>query len=109
MIEKTYLEKDGVLVAQVKFSVPGSIWANDLHLVGDFNDWDRTSHPLELDREGNWTITLDLPCGKGYQFRYLCDEQCWFSDNQPDAYVNNQYGSQNCVLITDPSFKPYSD
>lgn len=32
--------------------------ARALYLFGDFNDWDRTSHPLEKKKDGNWEIVL---------------------------------------------------
>jgi 1,4-alpha-glucan branching enzyme len=108
MMEKTFVEKDGSLVAHVKFSLPSSTWASTVHLVGDFNEWDLTSHPFNNDRDGDWTISLDFPCGRAYQFRYLIDGQDWINEGQADAYVYNQYGSDNCVLITDPTFRRYT-
>lgn len=32
--------------------------ASKLYLTGDFNDWDRTSHPLNLNEKGDWEIFL---------------------------------------------------
>jgi 1,4-alpha-glucan branching enzyme len=32
--------------------------ARMLHLIGDFNDWDRMSHPMQRDRHGVWSIFL---------------------------------------------------
>ncbi|MBP3388959.1 MAG: 1,4-alpha-glucan-branching enzyme, partial [Clostridia bacterium] len=32
--------------------------AEAVHLIGDFNGWDRTSHPLTPIGDGNWEITL---------------------------------------------------
>ena len=33
--------------------------ADEMHLIGDFNDWDRESHPLTRLENGNWEIKLD--------------------------------------------------
>jgi len=33
--------------------------ANDLYLTGDFNEWDRFSHPLQKNEFGIWEIFLD--------------------------------------------------
>jgi 1,4-alpha-glucan branching enzyme len=109
MIRKTFTETDGKPVARVTFSLPNCIWAGTIHLVGDFNDWNRTSHPLHQDRDGTWTITIDLELGHAYQFRYLRDGQDWMNDCKADAYVYNLYGSHNFVVVTDPNFVPYSD
>ena len=32
--------------------------AKELHLVGDFNNWDRTSHPMKPDGNGNWELEI---------------------------------------------------
>ena len=32
--------------------------ARALHLIGDFNNWDRTSHPLESKGDGTWEIEI---------------------------------------------------
>ena len=52
MIHKTFMETDSRLVARVTFTLPDSIWADTIYLVGDFNDWNCTSHPFPQDREG---------------------------------------------------------
>ena len=109
MIHKTFIETDSGLVARVAFTLPDSIWADAIYLVGDFNDWNRTSHPFLQDREGRWSITVDLELGRAFQFRYLRDGEVWLNDNQADAYVPNPYGSDNFVIVTDPNFKPYYD
>jgi 1,4-alpha-glucan branching enzyme len=33
--------------------------ARALHLIGDFNGWDRSSHPLTRIKDGDWEIRLD--------------------------------------------------
>jgi 1,4-alpha-glucan branching enzyme len=103
VIDKTFLEKDGVLVALVTFTMPSSTWAGEIHLVGDFNDWSPASHPFHCDRDGNWRITIELDCGRSYQFRYLLDRHDWINDGQADDYAPNPYGGVNCVLDTTPT------
>ena len=109
MIRKTFVERNGKKVARVTFSVPNGTGPEAVYLVGDFNAWDRTSHPLQHDGEGKWTLTLDLELRRAYQFRYLRDGLEWMNDNQSDAYVANPYGSDNSVVVTDPDFRPYLD
>lgn len=105
MIHKTWIETDEELVVRVQFILPNSIWADRICLVGDFNEWSATSHPMQRDREGQWTLEIDLEAGRAYQFRYLCDGERWMNDSQADAYVLNPYGSDNFVIIADPQFK----
>lgn len=105
MIRKIFTETEQGMVARVIFTLPNSIWADQIHLVGDFNAWNRTSHPMQRNREGDWELVVDLEVGRAYQFRYLCDGDRWMNDSQADAYVMNPYGSDNFVIITDPEFK----
>ena len=99
MISKTIIDTDKGQVARVTFTLPDSIWANSIYLVGDFNGWNETLHPLQHTREGSWMITLDLELGRSYQFRYRVDGE-WMNDGQADAYVQNPYGSYNFVITT---------
>jgi 1,4-alpha-glucan branching enzyme len=101
VIQKTVVETDRGSIVRVRFALPNSIWADRIYLVGDFNDWNRTSHPMQRDRHGEWYITIDLEPGRSYQFRYLCDGERWMNDTQADAYVVNPYGSENFVIVTD--------
>ena len=86
----------------VTFQLPGSIWAESVHLVGDFNGWNRHSHPLVHSRDGDsmWEITLELEAGKTYQFRYLVNGRDWQNDWNADRYVSNPFGGDNSVLET---------
>ncbi len=48
-------ERDGVPGVWYREWAPG---ASALHLIGDFNDWDRGSHPMTRDEYGVWSIFL---------------------------------------------------
>ena len=109
MIHKAFVTMAEKQMARVTFTLPDGIWANMIYLVGDFNEWDRRSHPFQHDAAGQWTLTIDLEIGHAYQFRYLCDYDHWLNDPQADAYVVNPHGSDNFVIITDPTFKQYQE
>ncbi len=109
MIYKTFIQANGRPMAQVTFVIPKSIQGEAIYLVGDFNDWDRASHPFQRDRRGRWILTVELELGRAYQFRYLRDGQEWMQDSQADAYVYNPHSHHNFVVITDPDFKRYDD
>jgi len=85
----------------VTFRLPATVWAETIHLVGDFNGWNRQSHPLNpLRGDGGWEITLELDSGRVYQFRYLVDRANWQNDWDADRYVPNPFGGDNSVVIT---------
>lgn len=84
----------------ITFELPSDLWADQIHLVGDFNDWNKTAHPLvQRRRDGNWEITLELDTGREYQFRYLIDEEQWCLDNHADGYVLSPDGGRNSVVV----------
>jgi 1,4-alpha-glucan branching enzyme len=44
-------------------------WKQSVHLIGDFNDWNRDADPLAVDESGLWWIEKRLAPGTyGYQF-----------------------------------------
>jgi 1,4-alpha-glucan branching enzyme len=108
MIRKTFIETERGLVARVTFILPNSTWADTIYLVGDFNEWNHSSHPFQCGREGTWTITIDLEVGRCYQFRYLHDGE-WINDGQADGFVGNRHGSDNSLVVTDPKFRHYPE
>lgn len=109
MIHKVFVEIEGKPVARVTFSLPNSIWADRITLVGDFNDWNTRSHPFARTQAGTWHITVDLEPRRAYQFRYLQGDDEWMNDPAADAHVHNVYGSDNFVVITDPGYTRYVD
>jgi 1,4-alpha-glucan branching enzyme len=41
-------------------------------LVGDFNNWDATSHPMQRQLDGCWRLQVQLTHGH-HQYRFLVD------------------------------------
>lgn len=97
IIKRPSPDPDRVLVT---FQLPATIWAETVCLVGDFNDWNRHSHPLKRVESGFWQIVVELPAHGTYQFRYLVDGSGWLNDWNADRYVPNPFGGDNSVLDT---------
>ncbi len=81
----------------VTFVVPGTIWTEGVHLVGDFNDWNRHSHPLSFTGD-RWQITIEILRGVRFCFRYLLDNAQWCNDWGADDYAPNLLGGYDSVL-----------
>lgn len=86
---------------KVTFKVPDYIQAETVHLVGDFNNWNETSHPMKKAKDGSFSLVVNLPVGNRYQFRYLVNAHEWHNDPEPDARVPNPHGSDNSVVSTE--------
>ena len=86
----------------VTFEFPGVIWAESVHLVGDFNQWDYHSLPMSHSpREGpNWRIELELERGRDYQYLYLLNNITFCNDCNADEYMPNPYQGYNSVVRT---------
>lgn len=84
---------------RIQFRVPGSLWAERINLVGDFNNWNPDSLPFMLGSDDDWRITLDLEAGKSYRFRYLFDGVHWRDEWQADTHEPNPHGGFDSVVI----------
>ena len=98
-IRKRYLKSKPFCT--VTFSLPktGAESASAVHLVGDFNGWDKTANPMTRQKSGTFAASLSLERGREYQFRYLLDQQHWENDWQADKYLRNEFGGDNSVVV----------
>jgi hypothetical protein len=101
VISKTFIKTPQGQIARVTFTLPDSLWAGAIYLVGDFDGWNPSAHPLEHRRDGSWELALDLPVGKTFEFYYLRDG-LWMSDSQADGYVHAPDGITSFLVVTDP-------
>lgn len=45
---------------RITFELPASLWAENISVVADFNDWDPSATPLRQDRDGVWRAVVDF-------------------------------------------------
>ena len=83
-----------------KAELPDGIKVSDVHLVGEFNDWDPGATPMKRGKGGAYRAMLELEPGREYQFRYLVNGEHWWNDWQADDYVAGGLGEDNCVVRT---------
>jgi hypothetical protein len=100
VIAKEFVRRDGRVLCRVTFSLPTKMWSESIYLVGDFNGWSQTAHRFIRSADGTYSVTLELECGRTYQFRYLEEGHNWLNDSQADGCVPNSYGGANCLLDT---------
>lgn len=99
-LKKQYLKTKPV--SKVTFRLPkdAAPKAATVVLVGEFNDWDTKATPMTRLRNGEFKVTVDLPTGKEYQFRYLIDNDVWENDWEADKYASSGIGgTDNSVVI----------
>ncbi len=98
MLKKQFLKTKDVV--KVTFSLPEAVQGESVFLVGDFNNWDETATIMKRQKNGSFTITLDLDKSREYQFRYLVNSTEWHNDWEADKYVPNPYSGDNSVVAT---------
>jgi 1,4-alpha-glucan branching enzyme len=80
-----------------KFTSPD---AKSVHLAGNFNGWNKSSHPLSQVKTGNgngmWKGTVYLEPGV-YEYRFIVDG-IWQDDAGSVEGWKNEFGSFNCVI-----------
>ena len=96
MLKKNFVKSGDA--CRVTFKLPADVKAETVHLCGDFNNWNPTSHPMKQLKDGSFSVTISLDAGQSYRFRYLLDSERWENDWDADAYVANQYGAEDSLL-----------
>jgi len=61
----------------VTFSLPkaGAGSAQAVHVVGDFNGWDKSATPMKKQKNGSFAASVPLERNREYQFRYLLNAE----------------------------------
>ncbi|MGZ3591427.1 MAG: isoamylase early set domain-containing protein [Thermodesulfobacteriota bacterium] len=83
-------------VRKTEFSLSAS-QAQSVSTVGDFNRWNPSSHPMKMDDEGIWRISLALNPGQ-YEYGFFVDGEC---QNDPNCFssAENPFGTSNSLKI----------
>lgn len=71
--------------------------ANNVSLMGDFNDWNEKKHPMKKETGKVWKKTIFLNPGR-YEYMFLVDGQ-WQKDPKNDQLCQNNFGTHNNYII----------
>jgi len=94
-ITKQYLKSKPI--CKITFNI--SAEAENLAVVGDFNNWDSAATPLKKLKNGSFKGQINLDKDQSYEFKYIANGEQYFNDEQADSYRYNDYaGSENGVL-----------
>ena len=94
-IKKQFLKSKPV--CKVTFTVPAEE-ANNVAVVGSFNEWNSEATPLKKLKNGSFKGTVALEANNSYEFRYLVDG-AYSNEVEADSLVWNDYaGAENSVL-----------
>ncbi len=71
--------------------------ASSVTLVGDFNDWDTASTPLQKGTGDLWTITIPLTAGR-YTYTFVVDGKRWVPDPSAPRAPVDDFGQPSSVV-----------
>lgn len=71
--------------------------AIQVSLAGDFNNWNKTAHPMKKNKTGIWEKILMLDAGR-YEYKFFVDGQ-WKIDPDNSLTSMNCFGTINNVLM----------
>ena len=98
-ISKQFLKNKPECKVKFTLSAEEADDASCVALVGDFNNWDIHSTPMKKQKNGSFSVTLNLPAGQKVSFRYLADETRWLNDSAADSYEFCSYAlADNSIL-----------
>jgi 1,4-alpha-glucan branching enzyme len=101
-LKKTYSKTGSTCIVSFELSADASRDANEVYLVGDFNNWNKSDPDKQMkkNQDGSFSIKVPLERDHEYQFRYLIDGIRWENDWAADRYVGTPYSAQeNSVVI----------
>ena len=85
-------------VCKVTFSV-ASKEANDVAVVGDFNNWSTKEGVLAKQKNGTFKGLFEVSKDATYEFKYVIDG-AFVNDAEADGLVWNDFaGAENSVLV----------
>ena len=99
-IKKQLLKRKAT--CKTTFKIPKEVgMSSDIaHVVGDFNNWELKDEMKRL-KDKSFTITLNLPKGEEFQFRYILNKEVWTNEPEADKEVQSPFSdSKNSVLLT---------
>jgi len=86
----------------ITFTIPKSIGDKykKISVVGEFNNWDQGAHQFKkTNSKGTYSVSVRVPVGGEYQFRYVADGIHWFNEEKADKQTAAPFGnSKNSVV-----------
>jgi 1,4-alpha-glucan branching enzyme len=73
--------------------------ARTVHLMGDFNNWNPASHPMQKRPDGWWSIQLPLSAGH-HQYLFVVDGTPVLDPHATGTARNDRYASVSLIAVS---------
>ncbi|WP_017444905.1 isoamylase early set domain-containing protein [Gayadomonas joobiniege] len=98
-LKKQFLKSKPVCKVTFRLTAEQAQQADEVFLVGDFNDWEQTANPMKKLKSGDFSLNLNLEAGQSYQFKYLLNGETWENDWDADNYAPSPVGSGDNSVV----------
>lgn len=72
--------------------------AQQISVVGSFNDWQPDANPMHRVADGAWQLNDILPAKGSYRYKFLIDQKTWMHDPENLEMIEDGYGGWSSVL-----------
>lgn len=97
-IKKQSLKSKPICKVSFKVTKEQAEGANEISIVGDFNNWNPAADVMNQLKDGSFSHTIELGSGASYRFRYLADGSRWFDESEADGVEVGEFGAANNLL-----------
>jgi 1,4-alpha-glucan branching enzyme len=73
--------------------------ARNVSLIGDFNNWEPNTHPMNRMPDGGWVVRLELPHGH-HQYQFLVDGKPTLDPNAMGKVHNERNETVSLIAIS---------
>ncbi len=98
-MKKQYVKSKKICKVTFRLPKEAAPDAKSVTIVGDFNKWNITETRMKKLRNGDFTLTLELPCNREYSFRYLIDANRWEKEWFADKHIPGNSGVDDSVVV----------
>lgn len=98
-LKKQYLKSKPVCKVTFRLTADQAQQADNVYLVGDFNEWDHAANPMKKLKNGDFTLNINLEVGESYQFKYLLNGKTWENDWDADNYSPSPIGGADNSVV----------
>jgi hypothetical protein len=75
--------------------------AQEVALVGSFNDWQTRDCEMVRIRPGLWEGMIDTPRRGTHRYKFLVDRSCWIHDPENPLRIEDGFGGFNSLITID--------
>ena len=69
-----------------------------IHVVGDFNGWNKAADPLERADDGHFSVRLPLAPGR-YPYKFVVNNEYYIVDPKSAEFLQDGYGGRNSIVV----------